>query len=279
MNAKFPLAIAQSPVACDTRSNGRQIREMMKQASKEAARLIHFPEGALSGYAKAQISDWADVDWPLVYQELRFVMKASKDLGIWVVLGCNHRLTAPNRPHNSLFVISDKGELITRYDKRFCSHSELTDFYSPGGEAQIFDIDGFRFGLALCIEIQFPEVFAEYERLGVDCLLFSAYSMDPMFWIQAQAHAATNNFWLSFSVPAQCSPRLSGGLIGPNGLCLSRCNVSEEPQLQLVTLDRDAPELQIALTKARPWRRKARQGPIYLPSVEVDPRSCSKTNF
>lgn len=29
-----------------------------------------------------------------------------------------HPLTPPNRPHNSLYVVNDKGRLVTRYDKR-----------------------------------------------------------------------------------------------------------------------------------------------------------------
>jgi hypothetical protein len=36
-----------------------------------------------------------------------------------------------------------------------------------------FDIDGLRFGLLLGMEVHFPELFIEYERLDVDCVLFS----------------------------------------------------------------------------------------------------------
>ena len=117
------------------------------------------------------------------------------------VVGCNQNNTPPNRPCNSLFVISGQGGLVSRYNKRVCSHSEITDWYSPGRDPQVFSVDGFRMGCALCIEIQFPEVFAEYERLDVDCVLFSAYSQGPMFWTQAQGHAASNNIWLSVGVP------------------------------------------------------------------------------
>ena len=39
----------------------------------------------------------------------------------------------------------------------------------------VFEVDRFRMGLALCIEAHFPGVFAEYERLDVDCVLLSAH--------------------------------------------------------------------------------------------------------
>jgi hypothetical protein len=138
---------------------------------------VHFPEGAISGYpsgaeAKQALSGWA-IDWASVQDQLEFTARLAADLGLWVVVGSSHRLTPPNRPHNSLYVISDEGRLIGRYDKRRCSHTEITDWYSPGFTPLTFDVDGFRFGSALCIEVNFPELFIEYRELGVDCVLLS----------------------------------------------------------------------------------------------------------
>ena len=46
--------------------------------------------------------------------------------------------------------------------------------YSPGSDPITFVVDGYRFGCALGMESHFPEVFSEYERLDVDCVLFSS---------------------------------------------------------------------------------------------------------
>jgi predicted amidohydrolase len=185
----------------------------------------------------------------------------------------------PNRPHNSIYVISDEGRLVGRYDKRFCSHSEVTDWYTPGLSPFVFDVDGFRFGMLLCIEVQFPELLAEYERLGVDCLLFSAYSKDPMFGIQAQAHAATNCYWIGLATPAQCSTGLPSTMIGPDGYIIARASVIGEPAIVSTVLDGTDPRYEIALTKARPWRALARQGDIYRMSAAQDERSADRTSF
>ena len=273
MSETLRIAIAQSAITPDINTNGTHVRALMEQASKEGARMVHFPEGALSGYVNAQIDDWTCVDWTSVKRELQNVMETARLLGLWVAIGCNHKLTEPNRPHNSLYVIADSGKIATRYDKRFCSNAEISDWYSPGGEARTFEIDGVRFGCAMCIEIQFMEVFSEYESMDTDCILFSAYSEDPMFWVQAQAYAAANNLWFSVSTPAQCSGKLASGFIGPDGDVISRLNTDCRPEIQIVDLDKSAPEMQIPLTKARPWRRKARAGKIYEPGVSEDPRS------
>ena len=263
MTSSISIAIAQSRIDPDVPLNGAGIRSLMQQASRAGARLVHFPEAALSGYVKAEIKSWHRVDWPELERELTAVMAEAARLGIWVVLGCNHPLKSPKRPHNSLYVISDKGEIVKRYDKRFCSNTEITDWYSPGAEPVFFDVDGFRFGCALCIEINFMEVFSHYEKVQADCILFSAYSEDPIFWVQARGYAATNNFWISVSTPAQCSQGLASGLIDPRGQVVAQCKASEKPEILVKTLNRNNPDLEIALTKARPWRRKARAGDIY----------------
>jgi predicted amidohydrolase len=240
---------------------------------------VQFTEGALSGYSKAQVRNWDAVDWYALRHELEETAAHAGRLSVWVALGCNHSLTLPNRPHNSIYVISDEGRLVGRYDKRFCSHSEVTDWYTPGLSPFVFDVDGFRFGMLLCIEVQFPELLAEYERLGVDCLLFSAYSKDPMYGIQAQAHAATNCYWIGLATPAQCSTGLPSTMIGPDGHIIARASVIGEPAIVSTVLDGTDPRYEIALTKARPWRALARQGDIYRMSAAQDERSADRTSF
>jgi predicted amidohydrolase len=57
------LATASSLVTPNVQTNGAHIREMMGKARAEGARIVHFPEGALSGYAKNEVFAWKDVDW------------------------------------------------------------------------------------------------------------------------------------------------------------------------------------------------------------------------
>ena len=277
MSEPLTIAAAQSRIEPDVHANGRHIRDLVRQAADRGARLVQFPEGALSGYVKAQVTGWDDVDWAAVRGEIEATAALCAALGVWVVVGCNHRLTPPHRPHNSLYVISDKGRVETRYDKRLLSFAEINDWYSPGFEPCVFEAGGYRFGCALCIEIHFTEIFTEYERLGVDAVLFSTYAEDPMFRVQAQGHAAGNNMWISLVTPAQCSPGLASGLIGPDGGVIASCDRDGEPGLAYAVLDRAAAEFDIALNKARPWRTRARNGRIYQERRVDDARSRDRT--
>jgi predicted amidohydrolase len=278
--SKHPIkiAVAQSRISEDVRENGREIRELMRRARAGGAAIVLFPEGAMSGCSKAQIKAWDRVDWDAVVDELKAGADLARALGLWAVIGCSHRLTPPHRPHNSLYVISDRGGLATRYDKRFLSHTEITAWHTPGRAPCVFDVAGWRFGCALCIEVHFPEVFQQYADLQVDCVLFSAYTDNAMFGIQAQGYAASHSYWVSVSTPAQMSHGLSSRLIGPTGEVQAAATPSESG-IVIDLLDELCPRWEVALHRARPWRAKARDGAVYRQRYVQDPRSKLKSSF
>jgi predicted amidohydrolase len=272
------IAVAQSRISADFRKNGREVRELMRQARAGGARIVQFPEGAMSGCSKAQIKAWDRVDWDALANELDAVADLARELGLWVVVGCSHRLTPPHRPHNSLYVISDRGVLATRYDKRFLSHTEITGWHTPGRDPCVFEVDGWCFGCLLCIEVHFPELFQQYAELAVDCVLFSAYADDAMFGIQAQGYAASHSLWVSLSTPTQMSRGLPSRLIAPTGE-VQAAATPEVYGVVLGVLDERCPRWDLALHRARPWRAKARDGSIYREGHVRDPRSEQKTGF
>lgn len=249
------IAVAQSWIEPDIAANGAHIRALLDQAAGQGAVLTVFPEGALSGYAKAQIKDWAAVDWARLAEERAAVLAHAERLGVNAVIGTAHPL-AGRRPHNSLAILPKD----VRYDKCYLSHTEVTGWYSPGRDAVTFEQAGYRFGLTICIEVQFPELFADYEALGVDVVLHATYGMGPLGDIILQGHAATNCLWIAAATCANADAPASG-IIGPDGHWLARC--APGVGIAVADLDRSDPRFDIALNKARPWRRLARQGQIY----------------
>lgn len=274
------------------RQSGQDVRELMKKASREGARVIHFPEGAtcsphkrvmsVTGPAEVGPADWDRADWPAIREEVTKIARLAGELKLWTVLGSVHPLTSPHRPHNSLYVISDQGELVTRYDERLLSNTKLSFMYAPGSAPVMFTVDGLRFGCALGIEVHFPEVFTEYERLDVDVILFSSTGAggDPdataVFATEAQAHAAANSLWVSFALSAQQGA--PAGIIAPDGRWAARCPGYGYPALAVADIDNEPESRDIAVAKARPWRRLARTG-IYDAHQVADDRSDDRTSF
>ncbi|MFD0636199.1 carbon-nitrogen hydrolase family protein [Catenulispora yoronensis] len=274
----------------------------MQHARLAGARVVQFPEGTLA-YAGPDPLDWDRAAWPELRAQADAIAADARELGLWVVFGAPHRLTGSRRPHNSLYVVSDTGDLVTRYDKRFLSNTEITNLYTPGTEATIVDIDGTRIGLAICIEAKFPEVFAEYERHNADAVLLSAATTDPIFATVAQAHAELFSMWIGFAAPASitgaASPVASNaasaftsnsgsatapraGLIAPGGRWLAQtARVRGRRGLAVADIDLGSISSDIDTSRrlARPWRRTARSG-LYAPhTAKGDPRSKNRGEF
>jgi predicted amidohydrolase len=292
------LATAQVVVRDDPydsrqlRQSGKQARDLMRQARQAGARIIHFPEGTTCSPHKRIVSaagpeevgpaDWGRAQWPVLREELAEIARLAGELRLWTVLGAVHPLTPPNRPHNSMYVISDQGRVLTRYDERLLSNTKLSFMYSPGSAPVTFDVDGVRFGCALGMEVHFPEIFAEYERLDVDGVLFStagpAQPQSAAFAAEAQGHAAANSLWVSFAISARDSADAPSGIITPDGRWAARCSDDGQPAVAIADIDNQPEPIAIAITAARPWRRKARTG-IYDAHLVTDARSADRTAF
>lgn len=289
----FRIAVAQTMLREDPRdtealrAGGREIRELIAEAAHAGARLVHFSEGALCSPHKMIMSvdapaavgaaDWERVDWTTHQAELTAIAASAREHRVWVALGAVHRLSVPNRPHNSLYVVSDAGEIVTRYDERFLSKTKVSHLYAPGNEPVTFGVDGVRFGCLLGMEIHFPELFATYEQLDVDCVLFSTAGPgtgSAETWAAAaRGHAATNSYWISYAGPAAQSAEAPSGLLSGEGSWLSRCATDGEPGLVVTELDLSTPSL------ARPWRRTARSDVYDAYRVDDDPRSVARASF
>jgi predicted amidohydrolase len=252
------IAVAQSTVHQDPtqpdllRASGAEVRQLMKQAAEAGGRLVHLPEGALSFPSKVIMSslgpdeigpsDWTRADWAVLQDELDQIVKLSKQLGIWTVIPSIHQLPDA-RPHNSVYVVSDQGKVVSRYDERALSTTKVTWMYTPGTEPVTFDVDGFRFGLALGLDVMFPEFFTEYDRLGAEAVLVS-YSTSGAthhehIGVQARGCAVNNTSWISLSVPVNAEGGLQSGVIDPRGAWTAQTGADDVPGIAVAELQRE----------------------------------------
>ncbi|MBE1610171.1 carbon-nitrogen hydrolase family protein [Actinopolymorpha pittospori] len=269
------FAVAQTTVredptsSAELRESGAELRRMMREAHQAGARIVHFTEGAtcfpskfvMSSQGPDQVgpSDWSRFEWDVLRRELAATTDLGRELGIWTVLGSVHQLSGQDRPHNSMYVISDQGDVVARYDERTLSTTKITYMYTPGAAPVTFDVDGLRFGCALGMDSHFPELFMEYERLDVDVVLISTTGSVPfstMVANEALAHAATNSYWASLAVPAQHSPVAPSGVVPPDGEWVAQCDQDGSASLAVVDLGHSTPDNVTNL--ARTWRRRTR---------------------
>lgn len=176
---KISIATCYFPVDADVRRNSRYVMRQMRRAKDQGADVAHFPEACLSGYAGTDFHSYKGFDWNSLDTCTRQILDLSRELRLWLVLGSTHRLTGLHKPHDSVYVINDRGMLVDRYDKMFCSgdrRGRTCDLahYSPGNHFSVFTLKGIRCGVLICYEYAFPELYREYKRRGVQ-LMFHSY--------------------------------------------------------------------------------------------------------
>jgi len=177
---KLTIATCQFPVDADIRKNMRHFLRQMRIAKKKGAHVAHFPEAGLSGYAGFEFKSYKGFDWDLLKECTQKVIDLAGKLRLWVILGSTHRLSGKHKPHNSLYIINDKGEIVDRYDKMFCAgdKSEKTNdlaHYTPGNHFTIFNIKGVKCGAIICHDYRYPELYREYKRKGIQ-VMFHSYN-------------------------------------------------------------------------------------------------------
>jgi predicted amidohydrolase len=285
------VATCQFPVEPDIDSNCRYVLKQMKQAADQNADIAHFSECALSGYAGVEFPSFKNYDWDRLKQATATIQQAAKELKLWTLLGSSHPLTPPNKPHNSIYVIDDKGRVADRYDKRFCT-GELKrkptldlSLYSPGDSPVTFQLKGITCGVAICYEYRFPELYRDYIRRGVKILFQSFHNArkttvdDDSYNIwetivpsTMACRAAENHIWISANnstTRPSCWPSFA---VRPDGAIVGKLKL-HTPGVLITDMQLD-PKL---FDAPGPWRETSMNGQLHSGKPVSDPRSADRT--
>jgi predicted amidohydrolase len=246
-------------------------------------------------------------DWGRLRKATRAVVDAGAGAGIWVIFGSVHPLSDERKPHNSLYIVNDRGELVDRYDKLFCAGDasetagELAH-YTPGSHFCVFEVKGVRLGTLICHEYRYPELYREYGRRGVSVMLHSFHAgnlsagrfaeMEEM--VGAANHAlnpattiagitqptamhgaaSSNNMWISCSnssSPRSCWPAF---VVRPDGVVTGKLE-PERPGILVTEIDLE----QAFYDSTKAWRDRASRGVYHSGTLIDDPRSNARQEF
>ena len=175
---KLKVATCQFPVSGDVHKNARFIKDFIKEAALQKADIVHFPEACLTGYPPYDIPSFDNYDWDALSKETKEIMAVAKQYNVWVVLGSAHYIDTNVKPTNCLYIISNKGEIVDRYDKSMLTDGDDSDvnFYSPGNHTTTININGFECGFLICYDSCFPEMYNIYRHKGVKIVFHSFYN-------------------------------------------------------------------------------------------------------
>ena len=160
-----PLRVALAQINAtvgDIQGNAERMRELIGEARAEGARLVLFPELAITGYPpedlllKTHFVDAAGA----VLDEL-----AQAADGIVALVGFPERA---DDVYNSLAVLAD-GKVAAVYRKQFLPNYGVFDehrYFQAGNEAALIELNGLAIGLTVCEDIWEPGEPATTEALS-----------------------------------------------------------------------------------------------------------------
>jgi predicted amidohydrolase len=148
------IALA-SPAVASTLADGlSKIARLMSEASAQGAEIVCFPEAYLPGLRG---QDFAVLPWDQTQQEraLQAVAHWARTYAVATIMG-RERLTEQGR-QIAAFVIDTEGRLQGYQSKNQLDPTE-DQFYVPGNTRRLFEINGVKFGVAICHEgWRYPE--------------------------------------------------------------------------------------------------------------------------
>lgn len=128
--------------------------------------------------------------------------------------------------HNQLGVFRPGCPLIHPYTKNHLVLPELQKGIKPGDEADIFEINGVKYGCAICYDFYFPELFCHYATLRTDVIVIVSHQRqepsDNLAFL-TRARAFDTGSTILRSAPAMDNPAIGGRSIavGPDGTVIA----------------------------------------------------------
>ena len=148
------IALASPCTASSLDEGLDKIRRFLCEASAQGAAIVCFPEAYLPGL-RGQDVEALPFDLEQQEQVLRTAAQWARRYVVAVILGVE-RLTPAGR-QIAAYVIDARGQIQGCQTKNQLAPSEDA-FYVPGNTRQLFEVDGVKFGVAICHEgWRYPE--------------------------------------------------------------------------------------------------------------------------
>lgn len=243
---ELSISVAQFTPSDDAASNRASVGAFVAQAAAAGSKAIVFPE-----YSSFFVHPLGDrflaaaepLDGPFVEELARLATAHS----IHVVAGLVERAADPQRFSNTIVAVSPSGSIEAVYRKQHLYDAfgaTESSWVVPGelGRPDVFEVEGFRFGMQTCYDIRFPEVTRRLVDAGAEVILVPAEwvrgPLKEQHWSTLLAARAIEN--TVYLAAADQAPPVGVGrsvILDPMGVALA--SLGEQPGLATATVSRE----------------------------------------
>jgi predicted amidohydrolase len=245
------IALASPRIASSIEEGLHKIEQSLSDASAQGAEIVCFPEAYLPGL-RGQEFEVLSFDHTQQARVLKAVSQWARTYAVATILGME-RLVSTGRQIVAV-VIDSRGQIQGYQTKNQLAPTE-DQFYVPGHTRQLFEIDGLKFGVAICHEgWRYPEtvrwaavrgakiVFHPHhtgsDETGIQLTQWGA--ADAPYYEKAMMCRSVENAIYFASVNYALRYQESAtSLIGPSGECQAHLPYGQEGVL-VQAIDREA---------------------------------------
>lgn len=224
------------PGPLDVSGNLARLRQQAERAAGCGARLLVCPEMFISGYniGAAQVAQLAEAADGPAAQEVARIAQAH---AIAIVYGYPER-DADGAVYNSVQLIDARGLSLCNYRKTHLFGELDRAMFSPGADHfPVVELDGWKLGLLICYDIEFPENARRLALAGAELILVPTANMAPYDFVcqvTVRSRAQENQCYLVYAnyCGAEADIHYCGqsSIVGPDGSLLAMAG-REECQL------------------------------------------------
>ncbi len=255
---KYLVAIVQMDSQNDKSANMKQACEYIDEAASKGAKLVAFPENL---NIMGDPAEGVVIPETVPGYSTEILMAKAKEHGIFINCGTIKEVAEEgaedgDKPYNTSVLINDKGEIISKYRKLHLFDVILGDVATlessrnrPGKEIVNVDTELGNFGLTVCYDIRFPELYRLLTLRGAQVIFtpanFATKTGKDHWETILRTRAIENGCYII--APGQIGKKNYGKMsmdsfgsslvVDPWGTVIARAN--EQPGVTLAEIDLD----------------------------------------
>lgn len=157
--------VSSKSVFCDVDANIRHFEALVKRAADKGAKVVCFPELALTSYTTdpSILTVAESVPGPATGK----LSGVAKSHDVYLSVGMAER--DRGRFYITQTIIGPQG-YVGKYRKHHLAGEGEQSRFSPGSSSPVFDIEGFRFGVNICFDGRFEDTIEAMGEAEVDVI-------------------------------------------------------------------------------------------------------------
>lgn len=241
----FNIGIIQLSATDDKEKNLKAMEKYASSAKNEGADVICLPEMWNCPYQNSYFTKFAEEDFGETYKKMSEVARKNKVylIGGSIPIKCGEKI------YNRAYVFDKSGREIYKYSKINLFDIEgykESDTISGGKTLGVFETEYGIFGLAICFDLRFPELFQSFRDYGAEVIFVPSTFMkktgEVHFHLLNRARAVDTQCYIISPAIAR-DAKLSKNAYA-HSLCVSPsgeiiADLGEEENLAIVKLENE----------------------------------------